>query len=372
MELNNMRLGSLIEPFDERCAIASLTAKDISGINATKEFFEPARQVGKDTSNYRNVPPGFFACNLMHVGRDAVLPIALNRSSQTKIVSPAYSVFRLKPKSGVLNEYFFMTFNSPERDRYFWFHTDASVRDGMSWFDFCECMVSIPELSIQRKYVAVYEAMLANQRMYEKGLADLKLTCDILLDRCKTSERWMRVGDCVEEVDRRNLDISCDMAFGININKQFMASKVSSDDLHNYKLVAPGELAYSSMQTGRDKCIRIALHEGHEDIAVSPAYSILQEKSDSMLPIKYLMMWFSRPEMDRLGWFLSDASIRANLDLSEFLNIKIPVPDKPVQEAVVKIYDAWKTRTGINGRMKKRLKDICPILVKGSIEEARR
>ena len=91
-----------------------------------------------------------------------------------------------------------------------------------------------------------------------------------------------------------------------------------------------------------------------------------------MLSIKYLMVWFSRPEMDRMGWFLSDASVRANLDLGEFLSIKIPVPDKPVQDAVVKIYDAWKTRADINGRMKKCLKDICPILVKGSIEEARR
>lgn len=76
--------------------------------------------------------------------------------------------------------------------------------------------------------------------------------------------------------------------------------------------------------------------------------------------------------MDRLGWFLSDASIRATLDLGEFLDIKIPIPHKPVQDAVVKIYDAWKTRAAINERLKERLKGVCPILVKGPIEEARR
>jgi hypothetical protein len=33
---------------------------------------------------------------LMHVGRDKVLPIALNHSGKTKVVSPAYTIFRLK------------------------------------------------------------------------------------------------------------------------------------------------------------------------------------------------------------------------------------------------------------------------------------
>ena len=42
--------------------------------------------VGKETSKYQIVPTGFFACNLMHVGRDVVLPIAYNHSAKQKYV----------------------------------------------------------------------------------------------------------------------------------------------------------------------------------------------------------------------------------------------------------------------------------------------
>ena len=373
MGSNKMRLGSLIERMDIRNSDGKFKSSDVRGMSIKKQFIPTkADMAGVSVSPYKIVRPKWFAYVPVTSRNGGKITIAQSRFDDSVIVSSSYEVFRVSETNALDPSYLFMLFNRPEFDRYARFNSWGSARETFSWEDLCDTEINLPPVEVQRKYVAIYEAMRTNQHAYESGLDDLKLTCDALLDRCKTSERWIRVGDCLEEVDRRNSDVLCNMAFGININKQFMVSKASSDDLYNYKLVKPGELAYSSMQTGRDKCIRIALHEGRKDIAVSPAYSIFQEKPDSMLSIKYLMVWFSRPEMDRMGWFLSDASVRANLDLGEFLSIKIPVPDKPVQDAVVKIYDAWKTRADINGRMKKCLKDICPILVKGSIEEARR
>lgn len=81
------------------------------------------------------------------------------------------------------------------------------------------------------------------------------------------------------------------------------------------------------MQTGRDGCIRIALYQGDDPIIISPAYTVLQVKDQAVLP-EYIMIWFSRAESDRLGWFMSDASIRSNLDLDRFYETEIPVPDK--------------------------------------------
>ena len=82
------------------------------------------------------------------------------------------------------------------------------------------------------------------------------------------------------------------------------------------------------------------------------------------------MMWFSRKEVDRLGWFMSDASIRTNLDMERFYEIKIPVPDLKVQKSIVEIYQAYNSRKEINEKLKTQIKDLCPILIKGSIEEA--
>ena len=93
---------------------------------------------------------------------------------------------------------------------------------------------------------------------------------------------------------------------------------------------------------------------------------------DNTVLAEYVMMWFSRKEVDRLGWFMSDASIRTNLDMERFYEIEIPVPDISVQEAIIDIYDAYNVRRNINEQLKAQIKDICPILIKGSIEEARK
>ena len=81
MALKRIRLGDYIEPLKEKCGIRNLDPYEVSGVNRYKEFFEPSKQIGEDTSNYQNVPPRYFACNLMHVGRDKVLPIAYNHTN---------------------------------------------------------------------------------------------------------------------------------------------------------------------------------------------------------------------------------------------------------------------------------------------------
>lgn len=70
MALTKYKLRDFVELYSEKCNISDLSPWNISGVNSDKEFFEPSKQVGSDTSNYKIVPPDYFACNLMHVGRD--------------------------------------------------------------------------------------------------------------------------------------------------------------------------------------------------------------------------------------------------------------------------------------------------------------
>lgn len=371
MALTKYRLGDFVELFNEKCGIPNLTVNDVSGVNRDKEFFEPSKQVGADTSSYKIVPPNHFACNLMHVGRDEVLPIALNHTDKNKYVSPAYTVFRIKDETPLLKEYFLMMLKSSERDRYFWFHTDSSVRDGMAWEDMCDINIEIPPIEIQQKYVDIYNAMLANQRSYEQGLGDLKQAVFSEIDIIKHSAPKVSVGELLKEIDVRNTTGTLTNVQGINIEKQFMPSvaDTTSVNLKNYKIVQNGQFAYSSMQTGRDKCIRIALYDKDEPTLISPAYSVLQVKNTSAVA-EYIMLWFSRPETDRYGWFASDASVRANLDLDRFYEIQIPLPDLDKQHSVANIYFSYILRREINEQLKNQIKDICPVLIKGSIEEA--
>lgn len=372
MGLCRIRLKKYIELYSEKCNIPNLSSDSISGVNKDKEFFEPSKQVGSDTSKYKIVPPRYFACNLMHVGRDIVLPIAYNHSNKNKVISPAYQVFKFLNNEELLSEYFFLYLKSYERDRYFWFNTDSSVRDGMNWNDFVNIEIDLPPLSVQQKYVDVYNAMVANQKAYERGLVDLKFSFEALIDNYKHKSEKKAVGQLLQEVDNRNKGGLVTNVQGINITKKFMPSVANTNgvDLSKYKLVQKGQFAFSGMQTGRDECIRIALFDKEEPIVISPAYCVLEVKDKDVLA-EYIMMWFSRKEVDRLGWFMSDASIRTNLDMDRFYEIEIPVPDIGIQQVIVEIYNAYNVRRAINEKLKAQIKDICPILIKGSLEDGR-
>lgn len=368
MALTKIRLGDFIELYSERCGNPNLTVYDVSGINADKEFFEPSKQVGADTSNYKNVPPNYFACNLMHVGRDKVLPITLNHSGKTKVVSPAYTIFQLKENAPVLMDYFFMMLKSKERDRYFWFHTDSSVRDGMSWGDLCDIEIELPPLDIQQKYVDVYQAMLANQQSYEQGLEDLKLVCIGFIERLRRTSKTYPIGNYIEPYIEKNVDGVITLEQGININKQFITPQRSNSNLRNRKVVRHGMFAYCTQLNNEN--VAIAYRTG-EDCVVSSVYDVFQIiKNDELIP-EYLMLWLMRPEFGRFVYWASEGSAYEFLNYNNIANYKIPVPNLDIQHAVGDIYQTYVTRRSINERLKERIKNICPILIKGSLDEGR-
>lgn len=370
MALTKWKLGELLRLRDARNSELQYTLNDVKGISIQKVFIETkADMEGVSLKPYILVKPDYFAYVTVTSRNGEKITLAHNDTDNTYIVSSSYVVFDVARTDILLSDYLFMYFNRPEFDRYARFNSWGSARETFSWEDLCDIDIELPPIEVQQKYVDIYNAMLANQRSYARGLEDLKLSVDALLDQYKTIAPRVSVGNWLEDIDVRNSDGKITSAQGINIAKQFMPSVASSDDLSKYKIVSKGQFAYSAMQTGRDKCIRIALQNDDASIVVSPAYSILKVKTEVVLA-EYIMMWFSRTESDRLGWFMSDASIRANLDLPRFYEIEIPFPDLESQRSLVNIYKAYILRRAINERLKAQIKDLCPILIKGSIEEA--
>lgn len=369
MGLTKYKIGDLIHPVDERNTYG---IRKFYGLNINKEFMPTAANTeGLDESKYKVVKKNRFVYSGMQTGRDKCIRISMYASDSPILVSPAYTTFEVEETNIVLPLYFFMRFLSKEMDRYGAFCSDGSIRSNLDWGVFCNIAIDLPPIDIQQKYVNIYNAMLVNQQSYERGLEDLKLTCETLIDDYKHKAPKISVGNILHEVDNRNIDNSITDVQGINITKQFMPSVANTTgvDLSKYKVVQKGQFAFSGMQTGRDECIRIALLHEDTPIIISPAYSVFEMKRADILA-EYVMMWFSRKEVDRLGWFMSDASIRTNLDMERFYEIKIPVPDLDVQKSIVEIYQAYNSRKEINEKLKNQIKDLCPILIKGSIEEA--
>lgn len=137
-----------------------------------------------------------------------------------------------------------------------------------------------------------------------------------------------KIGELISIVDERN-SYGIDRFYGININKEFMPTVANTDNLDatKYKVVRPNRFVYSGMQTGRDECIRISMYMGDEPIIVSPAYTTFEVTATDVVHPLYFFMIFLSKEKDRLGWFLSDSSVRSNLDWPVFCNIELNLPE---------------------------------------------
>ena len=220
----------------------------------------------------------------------------------------------------------------------------------------------MPPIEVQQKYVDIYQGMVKNQQAYERGLEDLKLVCDIMLDDLKNNCDKKPLCDILENIDIRNKDLKVKTVVGININKELFptVADLGDTDLKKYKILEKNQFAYSPMQTGRDESIRVALSQEDEKLLVSPAYFVLA-LSDKNILSEYVMIWFLRSEFDRYGCFLSDGSVRASLDLYRFFEIKIPIPDIEVQKSIANIFKVYNTRKEINEKLKSQIKAICPI-----------
>lgn len=363
MALSKYKLGELIKQRREKYD----GSEELPIRGVAREGFISPKQDGADLSIYNVYYLNDFVFN---PARMELNSIALNMFWNKAICSSLYEIFYVIRTDLLLPEYLNLFIKRDEFARKCWFEAVGSARNYFRVADLSEFNIELPDLPTQQKYVDIYNALVANQQAYERGLDDLKLTCDALIDNYKHKSTKKTVCDILQEVDVRNVNGTTSNVQGINISKQFMPSVANTNgvDLSKYKLVFKGQFAFSGMQTGRDECIRIALFDKEEPIIISPAYSVLQLKDNDVIA-EYVMMWFSRNEVDRLGCFMSDASIRTNLDMERFYEIEIPVPEMKIQKAIVDIYNSYKVRRSINEKLKSQIKNICSILIKGSLEE---
>ncbi len=173
------RLGDYIRPVDVRNRDLKVTR--LMGINIEKRFMPSvANVVGTDLSNYKVVSKGQFACNLMHVGRDEKIPVALQKDDEPIIVSPAYVVFEVVDTNVLLTEYLMMWFSRSEFDRNAWFYTDGDVRGGMDRDALFDMQIPVPAIEKQREIVAEYNTLATRIETNKKLIATLEQTAGAL------------------------------------------------------------------------------------------------------------------------------------------------------------------------------------------------
>jgi type I restriction enzyme S subunit len=364
------RLGDYIQVVDGN-KNSNLTVTNLLGINITNNFMPSvANRNGLDLSKYKIIKKRQFATNIMHVGRDERLPVALYDDNEPAIVSPAYKVFEVIDEKELLPEYLMIEFQRPEFHRLSGYYCDSSVRGGLEWDRLCDIELPIPEdIEEQRKYVNIYQGLLNNQKCYEKSIDDLQLICDTYIENLIKTEEPKTLGDYIQQSEERNSGNKIDNLLGISVNKVFIPSKSNKESLNltNYKAVRERQFGYAPVTSRNGEKISIGLLKGQPGL-VSSTYIVFKVTDKTRLLPEFLSLFFKRAEFDRYARFNSWGSARESFDWDAMCEVKIPIPDSKVQEAIITIYQTLETRKDLNENLKSKIKPLCPILMRGVVE----
>ena len=203
-------LGDYIREVNVRNKDLNIT--EPKGININKYFMPSvANIIGTDLSNYKLVSKNQFACNLMHVGRDEKIPMAMHTDDSFIIVSPAYFVFEIAKTDSLLPEYLMMWFRRSEFDRNAWFYTDADVRGGLPKEALLNMLLPVPPIEKQREIVAEYETLSNRISINQQIIQKLEATAQALyrkmfvdgIDKENLPEGW-RMGTLGDLLEIRN------------------------------------------------------------------------------------------------------------------------------------------------------------------------
>lgn len=373
MGLSRYRLGDLIEICETKNDDLHYGIDDVKGVSIQKIFINTkANMEGVSLKSYYLVQPDDFVYVTVTSRNGEKITLAHNVTKDTYLASSTYVVFKVKNKKLLLSDYLFMYFNRPEFDRYSRYNSWGSARETFDWSDICAIEIDLPPLVVQQKYVDVYDAMIDNQQCYERGLDDLKLVCDAYIEELRRKTPSEFLGKYIHQKSDKNSNNEIKNVMGLSTKKEFREaqSRVNKKELSNYKIVRKNDFAFVPT-TDTWKVLAFAYNHFNEDIVVSPIYVVFSVEISKILP-EYLAMWLSRKEFDRYARFNSWGSARENFSFDDMCNVEIPIPSIEIQQSIVNIYKVYLQRKEINERFKEQIKSICPILIKGSLEEARK
>lgn len=374
MALTKCKLGAYIELRGETNTGLTFGLDDVRGVNNLKKLMATKADLnGRDLSKFQIVYPGEFVFNHRTSRNGSKFSIAYNDGETPVICTEDYVVFRIKEeaKTFLAAEWLYMYFNRPEFDRYAITNSWGSSTEFYNWEDLCDIELDLPPFPIQSKYVDVYKSMVANQQSYENGLEDLKLLCDGYIEDLRRKMPCEKIGPYLKESNRRNdVGLAVEAVRGLSTAKEMIPTKadMSGVSLSNYKMVEPGQIAYVPDTSRRGDKISLGFNNTAEPFLVSSISIVFGTNLDFLIP-EYLMLFLTRPEFDRYARFNSWGSARETFDWSEMQNIQIPIPDIKIQKAIAEIFTVYNTRKRINEKLKAQIKNICPILIRGSLEE---
>lgn len=368
MGLNKIRLGDYIIRSTQNNRDLKYGVELISGVTSQGVFAIPKGDpIDVNLKPYKIVNNGAFVYNPTRLDLGSIA----YRTDGRCIVSHLYMVFYLTEEGKRIIDptWLYIYFRRNEFLREVTFRNFGSQRPEFNFEDMSDIIIPLPDLPTQQKYVDIYNSMVANQQAYERGLEDLKLTCDGYIEDLRRKIPCEKIGRYIERHDIRNGKNGSKNVMGISTSKQFRepTSKVNKNELANYKVCHPRQIGFVQT-THNEKVFTYAFNNTKEDIVVSSVNEVFSTQEDKLYP-EYLCMFFNRTEFDRYARFHSWGSARETFTWNDLIEVKIPIPDIAIQKSIAEMYTVYNKRKKINEQLKAQIKNICPILIRGSLED---
>lgn len=370
MALTKYKLGELIYEVQRYNTDSWYGVDFVRGISNSKEIMSTKAVVDESVLyKFYVIYPGEFVYNPRTTRMGNKVGLAYNNTDKPLIFTFNNIAFTIRDnaKKILLGDYLYLYFNRTEFDRYAIINSWGSATELFTFKEMCDIIIELPDIATQQKYVDIYKSMVANQQSYERGLEDLKLVCDGYIEELRRKISCEKIGKYIFELNERNSSLQIDNVQGVNSSSAFCETKADTTglDFSNYKIVRTGEFAYNPSRINLGS---IAL-QYNEDCIVSPMYIVFKVTEKNKLLSEYLMLWFERTEFQRSTFFYAMGSVRDTFGFELMKEVEIPIPDITIQKSVVSIYNTYIERKKINEQLKTQIKNICPILIKGSLED---
>lgn len=344
----------------------------IVGVTSEGVFSLPKGNVqGVDLKPYKIVNNGDFVYNPSRFDLGSIA----YRTEGLCIVSHLYQIFHLneKGKEKIDPIWLFIYLRRNEFKREVTFRNFGSQRPEFNFNDLSDIELPLPSIEQQRKYVDVYLALQNNLAAYQSKVEELKLVCDGYLDKLKSDNEKLKIGEFIEMCDERNSEgiYTLKNLRGVSIEKKFIDTKadMAGVSLAPYIVVKPDFFVFVPVTSRNGEKITLAINDSKDTYIVSSAYTVFKVQDTNKLLPEYLFMFFNRPEFDRYARFNSWGSAREVFTMDDMNDVAIPIPDISVQREIVNIHKCYIERQRIAEALKEQLKKICPVLIRGSLME---
>ena len=373
MTMKKYKLGELIELVEETNSDELFGPDDVRGISNLKEMMTTKADLnGRDLSKFQIVRPGTFVFNHRTSRNGSKFSITYNYDSRPHIFTEDYVAFRVKEDCDnlLMKEWLYMYFCRAEFDRFVITNSWGSSTEFYNWEDLCDIDITLPSITQQRKYVDVYLALQNNLAAYQSKVEELKLVCDGYIEELRRKMTCKKIGEYISESSTKNSDNKIKEVRSVSVTKEFKLTnaKVNKNELRNYLIVRPKEIAFVQT-TGNEKVLAFAYNDYDYPVVVSSVDKVFGSKDEDTLDLQYLSLFLSRKEFDRYARFNSWGSAREVFTMDDMNDVAIPIPDISVQREIVNIHKCYIERQRIAWALKEQLKNICPVLIRGSLTE---